>query len=233
MHGMSRWKKSNFNQTIEALLCTCKFQVSSKTLCYETFLRHWSIIYKADELVIPSSLLWHIFPDRPLPLFDPHAALISLLHTLCHSGNCLTLLVIGQWCATNSFPQGSRSTFALSCVNRVGDDGNNFVLVQTSSTANMMTLNSHCTVQYVEAIKLRLIFLRQWKGIIHQWSFYSLVTHGREFGYYFLKLVSNILWLSLGISLVVNRVRWNEMSATYYPVVLLKRLNFLGMCFIP
>ena len=42
-----------------------------------------------------------------------------------------------------------------------GDDGNNVVQNQTSSTANMMTLNSHCTVQCVEAIKLRLVFLKQ------------------------------------------------------------------------
>lgn len=49
-----------------------------------------------------------------------------------------------------------------ACRNRVsGDAGNNVVQNQTSSTANMMTLNSHCTVQCVEAIKLRLVFLKQ------------------------------------------------------------------------
>lgn len=49
-----------------------------------------------------------------------------------------------------------------ACRNRVsGDASNNVVQNQTSSTANMMTLNSHCTVQCVEAIKLRLVFLKQ------------------------------------------------------------------------
>lgn len=118
--------------------------------------------HKADEPVNPPSLPWHIFPHSPWPLPDPNTALISLLHTLCNHGNCLTLLVVEQWCATSSFLRGSLSTFAQSCRKIVsGDNGNNVVQNQTSSTANMMTLNSHCTVPCVEAIKLRLVFLKQ------------------------------------------------------------------------
>lgn len=103
-----------------------------------------------------------VSPPLPTPPSDPNITLISLLHTLCNHGNCLTPPVVGQRCATSSFLQGSRSTFAQCCRNRVsGDDGNKVVQNQTSSTANMMTLNSHCTVQCVEAIKLRLVFLKQ------------------------------------------------------------------------
>lgn len=113
-----------------------------------------------------------------LLLFDPNTALINLLHTLCNHGNYLTLIVIGQWCATSSFLQGLLSTFAQSCRNRVsGDDGNNVVRNQTPSTADMMTLNFHCTVQCVKAIKLGLVFLKQIE-MYHTSLVHSLVALG-------------------------------------------------------
>lgn len=136
-------------------------------------------------------------PRPCLPLFDQKPALINLLHTLCNHGNYLTPLVVGQRCATSSFLQASPSTFAQSCRNRVsGDGGNNIVQNQTSSTANMMTLNSHCAVQCVEAIKLRLVFLKQIEmyhtSVVLSFIGYALERYSGSIADYFLKLMLNI-----------------------------------------
>lgn len=79
--------------------------------------------HKADKPANPPSLPWLIC----LAQLDPTPALIGLLHTLCNHGNCLTLLVVGQSCATGCFLQGSRPTFAPSCRNKVSGDGGNNV----------------------------------------------------------------------------------------------------------
>lgn len=127
------------------------------------------------------NLPWHVSPHHPptLPLlFDPNITLISLLHTLCDQGNCLTPLVRGLRCATSSFLLRSWSTFAQCCRNRVlGDGGNNVVQNQTSSSANMMT--SHNTVQCVEAIKLRRVFLKQ-IGMYHTSVIFSFIGYTWE-----------------------------------------------------
>lgn len=129
------------------------------------------------------NLPWHISPHHPptLPLlFDPNITLISLLHTHCDQGNCLTPVVGGHRCATSSFLQCSWFAFAQCCRNRVsGDDGNNVVQNQRSSSANMMTLNSHYTVQCVEAIKLRHVFLKQ-IGMYHKSVVFSFIGYTWE-----------------------------------------------------
>lgn len=139
-------------------------------------------------------------PRPCLPLFDHIPALISLLHTLCNHGNCLTPLVVGQRCATSSFLQASASTFLLRAAETGcrgwGDGGNNVVQNQTSSTANMMTLNSHCAVQCVEAIKLRLVFLKQIEmyhtSVVLSLSGYAWERYSGSIADYFLKCMLNI-----------------------------------------
>lgn len=97
-----------------------------------------------------------------LPLPFHQTLLLSTSYRPCNHGYRLSVLVLWQRCVTSGFLQGSRPTSARSCRKSVsGDGGNDVVPSQTPCTANMMTLNSRCTVECVEAIKLRLVSPKQ------------------------------------------------------------------------
>lgn len=109
-------------------------------------------------------LPWHIFPLlRP---FDLNAALISLLHTPWTRQLSLTTSSMAVMC-NQHFHCRAHSPLLLRAAEtgRRGTTARN----QTSSSANVTTLNSHCPAQCVEAIKLMGLF--SWsnlKCIIHQ-----------------------------------------------------------------